>query len=121
MFEIISLISRADSMSVLLAMDRKSPRYAGSQRTPKVEGDSLPDLQSFSDIAWLKWMETSGSVPSVMRYFASLSITNIDTNGVLSRVLHQAKYTEVPAWPGYDVAANTEQGAALMGICSLRN
>lgn len=107
--------SRAEILSVLLAMDRKSPRYAGSQRTPKVEGDGLPDLQSFSDVAWLKWTETAGSAPSFIRYFASLSITNIDTNGVLSRVLDQAKYAEVPAWPGYDVVANTEQGAALMG------
>ncbi|KAF1347246.1 hypothetical protein EJ07DRAFT_30722, partial [Lizonia empirigonia] len=100
---------------VLLAMNRKSPRYAGRQRKPKVEGDGLPDLQSFSDIAWLKWKASTGSAPSSMRYFASISITNIETNGVIAKVLSQAGYTEVPAWPGYDVDANTEPGAALMG------
>jgi ABC-type proline/glycine betaine transport system substrate-binding protein len=96
-------------------MNRKSPKYAGSQRRPKVEGNGLPDLQSFSDVAWLKWKATTGNAPSSIRYFASMSITNQETNGVLARVLSQARYTAVPAWPGYDVAANTEQGAALLG------
>lgn len=98
-------------------MNRKSPQYAGNQRKPKVEGDGLPDLQSFSDIAWLKWKGNAGNGPSSMRYFATLSITNMETNGVLAKVMSQAKYTEVPAWPGHDVGASTEQGAALMGMC----
>ena len=105
-----------ESSGVLLAMDRKSPQYAGGQRNPKVEGDGLPNLQSFSDVAWLKW-KAAGSAPSTMRYFATISISNTDTRGVFGKVLDQARYTEVPAWPGYDVDANTEQGAALMGMC----
>lgn len=50
-----------------------------------------------------------------MRYFASLSITNLETRGVLSKVLDKASFREVPVWPGHDVAANTEEGAALLG------
>ena len=72
------------------------------------------NIQSFSDIAWLKWKATTGSFPSTMRYFASISITNLETNGVISIVLDKARYKEVPAWPGYDIEANTEQGAALL-------
>lgn len=51
-------------------MNRKSPCYAGRQRELKVEGNGLPDLQSFSDIAWLKWKASTGSAPSPMRYLA---------------------------------------------------
>lgn len=96
-------------------MDRKSPQSAGSQRSPRIQGDELPDLQSFSDLAWLKWKAVSGNAPSTMRYFASISITNIETRGILSKVLDKASFTEVPAWPGHDVDANTEEGAALLG------
>ncbi len=103
------------SWTVLLAMDRKSPQFAGSQRNPKVQGDGLPELQSFSDVAWLKWKAVIGDTPSSMRYFASLSITNLETRGIFSKVLDKAKFTEVPAWPGHDVDANTEDGAALLG------
>lgn len=100
---------------VLLAMDRKSPQFAGNQRNPKVQGDGLPGLQSFSDVAWLKWKAVTGKAPSTMRYFASLSITNIETRGVLAKVLDKAAYREVPAWPGHNVDANSEEGAALLG------
>ncbi|KAJ4350676.1 hypothetical protein N0V95_004524 [Ascochyta clinopodiicola] len=104
-----------DTSGVLLAMNRKSPQYAGGQRKPKVEGDGLPDLHSFSDIAWLKWKAATGSVPSSLRYFASIAITNQETRGVFAKVLDKAHYKGVPAWPGYDVDANTDEGAALMG------
>ncbi|KAJ8107617.1 hypothetical protein OPT61_g8742 [Boeremia exigua] len=104
-----------DPSGVILALDRKSAQFAGNQRNPKVQGEGVPALQSFSDIAWLKWKATTGNVPSSMRYFASLSITNLETRGIISKVLNMASYTEVPAWPGFDVDANTEQGAALLG------
>ena len=104
-----------DTSGVLLAMDRKSPQYAGSQRNPKIQGNDLPDLQSFSDVAWLKWKAVTGNAPSSMRYFASISITNLETRGIISKVLDKAAYREVPAWPGHEVDANTEQGAALLG------
>jgi hypothetical protein len=96
-------------------MNRKSPQFAGKERKPKVEGDQLPDLKSFSDIAWLKWKETIGDEPKTIRYFLTLSITNIDTRGVFGRILTEAKYTEVPKWPGYEVSADSDQGAALLG------
>lgn len=104
-----------DPTGVLLAMDRKSPQYAGGQRSPKVQGDGLPSLRSFSDVAWLKWKAVAGNAPSSMRYFASLSITNMETRGVFSKVLDMASFREVPAWPGHEVAANTGEGAALLG------
>jgi|SRR5690242_6828501 len=110
-----ALVDHLTVGSVLLAMDRKSPQSAGSQRSPRIQGDELPDLQSFSDLAWLKWKAVSGNAPSTMRYFASISITNIETRGILSKVLDKASFTEVPAWPGHDVDANTEEGAALLG------
>ena len=91
-----------ESSGVLLAMDRKSPQYAGGQRNPRVESDGVPNLQSFSDVAWLKW-KAADSVPSTMRYFATISISNTDTRGVFGKVLDQAMQ-----------AAGLDRGAAWM-------
>jgi hypothetical protein len=103
------------SGGILLALDRMSPQFAGSKRYPKVEGSDLPDLQAFSDVAWLKWKETTGSAPTSIRYFMSLSITNHDTRGILNIILTGEEYCEVPAWPGHDVDPTSEEGAALLG------
>lgn len=104
-----------DTSGVLLALDRKSPRFAGGKRAPRVEDAGLPELQSFSDVAWLKWKEITGSAPTAMRYFASLAIKNDETRGILNIVLTRAGFAEIPAWPGYDVDPDTEDGAALLG------
>ncbi|KAF3040969.1 hypothetical protein E8E12_009073 [Didymella heteroderae] len=104
-----------DPSGVLLALDRKSPQFAGSERSPKVQGTNLPELASFSDIAWLKWKEAIGSAPTSMRYFLTLSITNQETRGLFNIVLTRAKLCEVPAWPGLEVDPITEDGLALLG------
>ncbi|KAF1924504.1 uncharacterized protein M421DRAFT_8806 [Didymella exigua CBS 183.55] len=104
-----------DPSGVLLALDRKSPQFAGSKRNPRVQGDGLPELQSFSDVAWLKWKGATGRTPTSMRYFASLSITNDETRGIINIVLSRANFDQLPAWPGHDVDPNTEEGAALLG------
>ncbi|KAI8943557.1 hypothetical protein NX059_001554 [Plenodomus lindquistii] len=106
-----------DPSGVILAMNRKSPKFAGLERKPKIEGTtSLPTLQSFSDVAWLHGSAVSSSgEPKTMRYFLSLSITNIETRGVIGRILSAAGLGEVPGWPGWDADTSTDAGAALLG------
>lgn len=101
-------------MVVLIAMERKSPKYAGEKRDPKIEGDQLPKLQSFSDIAWTKWASTTGS-PTKMRYFLSLAISNEHTRSIIGKILNDARHSWQPAWPGVTYATDTPQGAALLG------
>ncbi|KAF2126257.1 hypothetical protein P153DRAFT_323485 [Dothidotthia symphoricarpi CBS 119687] len=103
-----------DPAGVLIAMDRKSPRFAGQERYPKVEGDQLPKLQSFSDVAWSKWVSTAGK-PTTMRYFLSLAIGNFETRSVIGKILNDARNTWQPAWPGVTFSTDTPQGAALLG------
>lgn len=104
-----------DPSGVLMALDRKSPQFAGNERNPKVQGDDLPELGAFSDIAWLKWKEVTGNFPSTMRYFLTLAITNPETRSLLGTVLTREEECEVPAWPGLEVDAGTDEGYALLG------
>jgi hypothetical protein len=40
---------------VIMSMNRKSPKYAASERSPPVPEDQMPALQQFSDVAWIIW------------------------------------------------------------------
>lgn len=104
-----------DPSGVLMALDRKSPQFAGAERTPKVQGDDLPELGAFSDIAWLKWKDVTGNFPSIMRYFLTLAISNPETRSLLGSVLTKAEECGVPAWPGLEIDAGTDEGYALLG------
>ncbi|KAH9877706.1 hypothetical protein J1614_002923 [Plenodomus biglobosus] len=103
------------SSGVLITIDRQSPQHSGARQFPQVSGTDLPALQSFSDVAWLKWLETFGTEPTTMRYFLTLTITNTTTASVFEKAIREAGPDFNPEWPGYDVAANTDSGAALLG------
>lgn len=105
-----------DPSGILLALDRKSPQFAGSERNPKVQGDDLPELAAFSAVAWLKWKEATGGFPTTMRCFLTLSITNSETRSLLNVVLTRAEECEVPSWPGLDIDASSDEGLALLGM-----
>jgi hypothetical protein len=105
-----------DPSGMLLALDRKSPQFAGNERNPKVQEADLPELAAFSDIAWLKWKEATGNFPTTMHYFLTLAITNPETRSLLNIVLTRAEECEVPAWPGLEVDASSEEGYALLGM-----
>lgn len=101
---------------VLVAMDRKSPQFAGNERNPKVQAAELPELGAFSDVVWLKWREATGNFPSSMRYFLTLAISNPETRSLLNIVLTKAEECEVPAWPGLDVEEGSDEFFALLGM-----
>ncbi|KAI8932156.1 hypothetical protein NX059_011039 [Plenodomus lindquistii] len=100
---------------VIVTFDRTSPKHAAKNRIPKVCEDELPELQAFSDLAWLKWVETFDAEPTTMRYFLAKSVVNSISLSVFYEVLNEAGPEFNPEWPGFDVASNTESGAALLG------
>lgn len=101
---------------VLIAMDRESPRYAGKDREPKVEGSGLPDLQSFSDVAWIYWNGLSKD-PTKIRHFLSVVISNSDTQGIIGRAMRNVNSLAMTPWPGKEFSADSDNGKALLGKC----
>lgn len=99
-------------------MDRASPASAGKERTPPVEGNGLPALSASSDLAWLFWREFKpGNSVRDLKYFLSLSITNEETQSIMSRAIRNAVpgAQGFPNYPGYELNTDTEEGHAILG------
>ena len=102
---------------VIMGLNRKSPRYAGEERTPKVSADQLPSLNQFSDVAWIGWDSISkrkGSDVKNLRYFISVGINNEDTKAVILRALN-ARQWALDEWPGHVFEKDTVGFSALLG------
>ena len=100
-------------------MDRDSPQSAGKERRPVVEGDELPALRACSDVVWLIWKEYFAGIGDVknLKYFLSLSITNRETNAILSRAIRNTipEVESFPPWGGYEFNTDTPEGQAILG------
>ena len=100
-------------------MDRDSPQSAGKNRKPAVQGDELPAIRSCSDIAWLLWKEFGQDVGNIknLNYFLSLSITNAETQAIISSAIRSAipDAESFPAWGGYEFDTDTPEGQAILG------
>ena len=102
---------------VVMGLNRKSPRYAGQERSPHVEGDMLPGLKQFSDVAWIGWESVAKREKTDMRhlrYFLSVGIDNEETKVVVARALGQRGWV-LGAWPGRVFEAEGVEGRALLG------
>ena len=101
-------------------MDRLSPQEAGKERRPVVGADELPLIRAFSDMAWISWKELAGvteSDPKNIHYFMSLSITNEQTQRILSRAIREVLPGAwgFPDWGGFEFDTSTPQGQAILG------
>lgn len=45
---------------VVMGLNRKSPRYAALERSPRVAEEMLPGLSQFSDVAWIGELKVRG-------------------------------------------------------------
>lgn len=96
-----------------MAMDRLSPNHAARRRVPPVQ--DLPELRQFSDVAWIYWKNLAP--PEVLRNvrgFFSLSITNAQTQSIISRIMSDHEQ-ELESWPGTSFRWGTEQFRAILG------
>ncbi|KAF2635760.1 hypothetical protein P280DRAFT_511031 [Massarina eburnea CBS 473.64] len=102
---------------VILAMDRHSPKNAAKDRRPPIPVTGLPELNQFSDIAWLFWMYSTTNAQTDMtkiRYFFSLSITNKETQAVIHRAV-QPESPTIKSWPGHTFDWDTMAFRAILG------
>lgn len=102
---------------VIMGLNRKSPRYAGKERRPPVQGDGLPGLNQFSDVAWIGWQTVAAREHTDikgLKYFVSVGIDNEETKAVVARALGQRGWT-LDAWPGSVFESEWMETRALMG------
>jgi hypothetical protein len=78
--------------AVIIAICRDSPQFAGKNHKPAVEGCRLPAIRAYFDKAWLYWKEFGGNNGNVKspNYFLSLSITDEQTQAIVSRAIRNA-------------------------------
>ncbi|KAJ4296475.1 hypothetical protein N0V90_006520 [Kalmusia sp. IMI 367209] len=91
---------------VIMAMNRKSPRYAVKSLNPPWAGGALPELIASSDIMWGIWKDGAYMDSRNIRYFLSLSITNEPTSKIIYRVVKGV----LPAYPGVKFSSDTPDG-----------
>ena len=102
---------------VIMGLNRKSPRYAGQDRKPVVEGDGLPGLNQFSDVAWIGWetvVKREGRDLKNLKYFISVGIDNPETKAVILRALGQRGWV-LGEWPGRVFENEWMETRAMMG------
>jgi hypothetical protein len=102
-----------------MGLDRTSPQYAAKARVPPLANDELPELQQFSDIAFLEWQlatSENGHLKN-LKYFVSVTISNHMTQRVIDRALMNA-HKELEPWPGsvFDADTDKESFAAILGM-----
>jgi hypothetical protein len=105
---------------IIIGLNRESPKWAAKGRTPPVPDDELPQLNQFSDVAWISWkaMHTpyasSETRLNHLKYFMSVSVTNEETQHILKRAL-DANNWELSYWPGHTLERLWPETKAILG------
>jgi hypothetical protein len=107
---------------IIMGLNRESPKWAAKDRHPPLYDDELPKLNQFSDVAWIIWKAmhkppwSSETRLNHLRYFMSVSITNVDTQQILKRAL-EANHWELSEWPGHTFERMWPETKAILGKC----
>lgn len=105
---------------IIIALNRESPTYAAKDRKPPVPKEQQPELNQFSDVAWITWKTfATGDKIRNLRYFLSSMITNTQTRQVLKRA-HQANGWVLEDWPGHTFERGWPETKAILGMKLLR-
>ncbi|RYF50345.1 MAG: hypothetical protein EOO38_05860 [Cytophagaceae bacterium] len=106
---------------IIIALNRESPKWAARARRPEVLDNLLPQLNQFSDVAWITWtnmIKPPWSSPSVpinnLKYFMAVRITNVKTRQILKRAL-DANNWELSEWPGHTFERIWPETKAILG------
>tara|TARA_R110002003_G_scaffold111_1_gene9403 strand:- start:2783 stop:3457 length:675 start_codon:yes stop_codon:yes gene_type:complete len=105
---------------IIIALNRESPKWAAKDRRPEVPDNLLPQLNQFSDVAWVSWKSMvvppwSNGVPvNSLKYFMAVRITNTETRQILKRAL-DANHWELSEWPGHTFERVWPETKAILG------
>jgi hypothetical protein len=105
---------------MIIGLNRESPRWAGRELTPPVQDHEMPQLNQFSDVAWITWKAMNLPPWSTvdhtkgLKYFVSVSVTNEETQRILKRA-HEANHWEIEEWPGHTFERGWPETKAILG------
>jgi hypothetical protein len=91
-----------------------SMNWYGNKKDPDLA--LLPRLRALSDILWGFWVRDNPNIKTI-RYFFMLGISNGQTNQLIALCLRNSK-KQLSAWPGVSFNTDTDEGHALLGMCS---
>jgi len=89
-------------------------------RSPPVPDSYLPKLNQFSDVAWITWAAmhkppwSQETRLNYLKYFMSVSITNVETQQILKRAL-EVNHWELSEWPGHTFERIWPETKAILG------
>lgn len=100
---------------IIIGLNRESPRWAAKERVPPVEDSHLPELNQFSDVAWIVWKKMNGEGKlGGLKFFMSVSVTNKETREIIKRA-HKANGWSLEEWPGHTFEKGWEETKAIVG------
>lgn len=109
------------SFSVIIALNRKSPKTVASERKPPIPDSELPELKKWSDVAWLYYrhrIDLEGVKVRRIRYFLSLTIINENTKHVMDMALSRVG-KDIEPWPGHTFMPDSDGYNAILGMFAL--
>ncbi|KAH4041100.1 hypothetical protein HBI55_016780 [Parastagonospora nodorum] len=105
---------------IIISLNRESPKWAVKDRSPPVPDSYLPKLNQFSDVAWITWAAmhkppwSQETRLNNIKYFMSVSITNVETQQILKRAL-EANHWHLSEWPGHTFERMWPETKAILG------
>ncbi|KAH7093465.1 hypothetical protein FB567DRAFT_609962 [Paraphoma chrysanthemicola] len=105
---------------IIIALNRESPKWAAKDRRPELPDNLLPQLNQFSDVAWVTWKSmivppwSPGVQVNSLKYFMAVRITNVETRQILKRAL-DAYHWELSEWPGHSFERIWPETKAILG------
>lgn len=97
----------------IFGLDRVAPHAAVADLGWDIPEEGLPQLQRFSDVAWLYWQQIAANKQDI-EYFFNIAITNTETQKAIRRALKSTnqRYEE---WPGASFSTDSDEGKVLLG------
>lgn len=106
------------STGAIFGLDRLSPGAAVNSIPLDIPKEGLPQLQRFSDIAWLYWSQIAANKQQI-EYFFNVAIINVETQMAIRRAL-KATNQNFSAWPGAVFSTDSDEGKVLLGMYTLQ-
>lgn len=101
---------------IIIGLNRESPKWVARYRNPPVPAEQQPQLNQFSDVAWISWKHYAGNGNGIknIKYFLSSMITNTETRQVLKRA-HEANGWVLEDRPGHTFEKGWPETKAILG------